>query len=107
MRSIWSVLKGPVITEKALEMKEAVESYGRGGNERQTLTFRVAPEATKTEIREAVERILKVKVASVRTINYAGKRKRVGRYEGKRAAWKKAYVTIAAGEKTVEYDDVI
>ena len=107
MRSIWNVLKGPVITEKALEMKEAVESYGRTGNERQLLTFRVDPKATKPEIREAVERILKVKVATVRTVSYAGKVKRVGRSEGRRAAWKKAYVTLAAGANPVEYDDVI
>jgi large subunit ribosomal protein L23 len=107
MRTIWSVLRGPVITEKALEMKEAVESYGRGGNERQILTFRVDPKATKVEIREAVERILKVKVDSVRTINYAGKMKRVGRFEGRRAGWKKAYVTLAAGQNPVEYDEVI
>ena len=107
MRSVWNVIKGPVITEKALEMKEDVESYGRTGNEAQLFVFRVDPSATKTEIREAAEKILGVKVASVRTVNYAGKRKRVGRYEGRRASWKKAYVTIAAGEKTVEYDDVI
>jgi large subunit ribosomal protein L23 len=107
MRSIWNVLKGPVITEKALELKESVESYGRVGNERQMLTFRVDPSATKPEIRDAVERILKVKVASVRTVNYVGKVKRVGRSEGRRAAWKKAYVTLAAGQTLVEYDDVI
>ena len=107
MRSMWNVLKGPVITEKALEMKEALESYGRAGNERQLLTFRVDPKATKPEIREAVERILKVKVQTVRTVSYAGKVKRVGRSEGRRSAWKKAYVTLVAGADPVEYDDVI
>jgi large subunit ribosomal protein L23 len=107
MRSVWSVIKGPVITEKALEMKESPESYGRGGNERQVLVLRVAREATKPEIRESVERILKVKVAAVRTVSYEGKRKRVGRYEGRRAAWKKAYVTLAAGQDPVQYENVI
>jgi large subunit ribosomal protein L23 len=107
MRSVWSVVKGPVITEKALEMKESVESYGRAGNERQVLVLRVAREATKPEIRESVERILKVKVDSVRTVNYDGKRKRVGRFEGRRAAWKKAYVTLAHGQDPVQYEDVI
>jgi large subunit ribosomal protein L23 len=107
MRSVWSVIKGPVITEKALEMKESVESYGRVGNERQVLVLRVAREATKPEIRESIERILKVKVESVRTVNYAGKVKRVGRHEGRRAAWKKAYVTLASGQNPVQYEDVI
>ena len=107
MRSIWSVIKGPVITEKALEMKEDVESYGRDGNEQQVLTLRVAPEATKPEIRDAVEHIFKVKVASVRTVNYEGKRRRVGRNAGRRSAFKKAYVTLVKGQSPVEYDDVV
>ena len=77
------------------------------GNETQLFVFRVDPSATKTEIREAVQKILKVKVASVRTVNYPGKRKRVGRHEGRRPSWKKAYVTVARGERQVEYDDVI
>jgi len=107
MRSVWNVILGPVITEKALEMKDDVESYGRAGNERQVLVMRVAPAASKPEIREAVERILKVKVASVRTVSYEGKRKRVGKFEGRRVAWKKAYITLAAGQNPVQYEDVI
>lgn len=107
MRSVWSVIKGPVITEKALEMKENAEAYGRLNNQRQVLTFRVDPDATKPEIKAAVEHIMKVKVDSVRTVNYAGKRKRVGRHEGRRPSWKKAFVTIAAGENPVEYDDAV
>ena len=107
MRSVWSVIKGPVITEKALTMKEQIDSYGRVGNEQQVLVMKVAVEATKPEIREAVERILKVKVANVRTVNYAGKRKRLGRHEGRRPSFKKAYVTLGAGQEPVEYDDVI
>lgn len=107
MRSMWSVLKGPVITEKALEMKEAAESYGRAGNDRQVLVLRVASEATKPEIREAVERIFKVKVDTVRTVNYEGKRKRVGRHEGRRVGFKKAYITLSSGQDPVEYDNVV
>jgi large subunit ribosomal protein L23 len=107
MKSVWNVIKGPVITEKALQLKEDPLSFGRKNNERQLITLRVAPEATKTEIREAVEKIFAVKVDSVRTVNYAGKIKRVGRYEGRRAGWKKAYVTIAAGEKQIEFDDAV
>ena len=103
MRSVWNVILGPIITEKALEMKDVRDSYGRDGNEAQVVVLRVAPEATKTEIREAVQKIFGVKVASVRTINMKGKVKRVGRYEGRRNAWKKAYVTVAAGEKEIVF----
>jgi large subunit ribosomal protein L23 len=107
MRSVWNVIKAPVITEKALHLKEEVEAYGRVGNEAQLLTLRVDVDATKTEIREAVERILGVKVDSVRTMNYRGKSKRVGRHVGRRSAWKKAYVRLAKDAKHVEYEDAI
>jgi large subunit ribosomal protein L23 len=107
MRSVWQVVKGPIITEKALEMKEDFESYGRAGNGSQLLALRVAPEATKTEIREAVETIFGVKVQSVRTLNVGGKLKRVGRYEGRRRDWKKAYVRIVPGEKEIIFEDTI
>ena len=107
MRSVWQVIKGPIITEKALEMKENVESYGRVGNESQLLTLRVAAEATKNEIRDAVQKIFGVKVQSVRTINMPGKVKRVGRNEGRRSDWKKAYVRIVPGEKEIVFEDTI
>jgi large subunit ribosomal protein L23 len=107
MRSIWNVILGPIITEKALEIKDDRESYGRSGNESQVIALRVAPEATKTEIREAVEKIFDTKVASVRTLNMRGKVKRVGRSEGRRSDWKKAYVTIAPGEKEIVFEDTI
>ncbi|HZS46399.1 MAG TPA: 50S ribosomal protein L23 [Blastocatellia bacterium] len=101
MQSVWQVIKGPVITEKALSLKEASQDTG------QLLTFRVATEANKREIREAVETIFKVKVSSVRVANYKGKVVRRGRTFGRRNDWKKAYVTIKAGEKPVEYAEVI
>lgn len=107
MRSVWSVILGPIITEKALEMKDDPASYGRTGNEAQVIAFRVAPAASKTEIREAVEKIFDVKVATVRTLNQRGKVKRVGRHEGRRSDWKKAYVTIAKGEKEIVFEDTI
>ena len=65
MKSIWDVIKGPVITEKALMMKEEPESMGRDGNTRQLLTLKVALSATKPEIKNAVEKIFGVKVADV------------------------------------------
>jgi len=101
MRTIWDIIKAPVITEKALIAKEAT----RDG--RQLLTFRVDRRATKLEIKEAVERIFNVKVDRVRTVNYQGKVVRRYRTEGRRPAWKKAYVTLKAGEKPIEYGEEI
>ncbi|PYP86936.1 MAG: 50S ribosomal protein L23 [Blastocatellia bacterium AA13] len=109
MNSIWDVIKGPVITEKALTMKDEMESMGRAGNDRQMLTLRVAINATKPEIRNAVERILGVKVEEVRVANYRGKEKRSPgrRQSGRRADWKKAYVTLKSGQPSVLYEDAI
>ncbi|CDM66115.1 50S ribosomal protein L23 [Pyrinomonas methylaliphatogenes] len=101
MRTIWDIIKAPVITEKALVAKEEAQ----GG--RQLLTFRVDRRATKPEIKEAVERIFGVKVEKVRTINCRGKVTRRGRFEGRRPAWKKAYVTLKAGEKPVDYGEMV
>jgi len=101
MQSVWQVIKGPVITEKALTLKEETQDA------KQLLTFRVASGANKREIREAVEKIFKVKVDAVRVANYKGKEVRRGRTFGRKADWKKAYVTLKAGEKAVEYAEVI
>jgi large subunit ribosomal protein L23 len=68
-----------------------------------TVVFEVAAGATKTEIKEAVQQIFKVKVADVRTANFVGKMRRRGQSEGYRRDWKKAYVKLAAGEKMIEY----
>lgn len=109
MKSIWDVIKGPVITEKALTMKDEPESAGRVGNTRQIITLKVDRKATKPEIKHAVEKILGVKVAEVRVANYHGKMKRIPtrREMGRRPDWKKAFVTLKAGEKPVMYEDVI
>jgi large subunit ribosomal protein L23 len=93
MKSAYEILRRPVITEKGLAIKE---------NEN-TLVFQVAKAATKTEIKEAVQSIFKVKVDSVRTANYPGKERRRGRFAGYRPDWKKAYVRLKAGEKMPEY----
>ena len=92
MKSAYEILRRPVITEKGLAIKE---------NEN-TLVFQVAKQATKTEIKEAVQSIFKVKVDSVRTANYPGKERRRGRFAGYRPDWKKAYVRLAEGEKKVQ-----
>ena len=93
MKSPYQIIRRPVITEKGLDVKE---------NEG-TLVFEVAAGATKTEIKEAVQAVFKVKVDSVRTAIFEGKERRRGRYAGYRPDWKKAYVRLKAGEKMPEY----
>ena len=93
MKSAYQIIRRPVITEKGLNIKEAEG----------TLVFQVASKATKTEIKEAVQQIFKVKVDSVRTANFPGKERRRGRFVGNRPDWKKAYVRLKEGEKMPEY----
>src|SRR5271154_3720511 len=90
---VYQIIRRPIITEKGLGVKET----------QHTVVFEVSPDATKTEIREAVQQIFKVKVAAVRTANFHGKFRRRGRAEGHRRDWKKAYVKLAEGEKMIEY----
>jgi large subunit ribosomal protein L23 len=93
MPSLYEVIKRPMITEKGLGAKEAQE----------TLVFEVAVDATKTEVRQAVETLFKVKVSDVRTANFFGKERRRGKFAGYRPDWKKAYVRLKAGEKMPDY----
>jgi len=83
------VVQGPVITEKGTLVNEQ-------GNQ---VVFRVHPRANKVEIRHAVETLFKVKVEKVRTTRQLGKIRRVGRHSGRRPDWKKAYVTLAEGNR--------
>ena len=89
------VLKLPVITEKSTLVKDKLR----------TVAFKVLRDANKIEIKDAVEKIFKVKVQSVRTANFHGKKRRQGRYTGRRADWKKAYVTLKQGEKMIEFSE--
>jgi|SRR5215472_1959805 len=109
MKSLWDVIKGPVITEKALTMKDEPESMGRVDNDRQMLTLKVDPRASKPEIKRAVEQIFGVKVDHVRVANYRGKMKRnpTRREMGRRSDWKKAYVTLKSGERPIMYEDAV
>ena len=91
--TVYQIIRRPLITEKGLGAKET----------RHTVVFEVASAATKTQIKEAVQTLFKVKVDSVRTANFHGKFRRRGRAEGYRRDWKKAYVKLAAGEKMIEY----
>jgi large subunit ribosomal protein L23 len=97
MKTAHSVLKLPVITEKSTFEKEKLL----------TLTFKVARDANKIDIKAAVEKIFKVKVASVRTATFHGKLRRQGRFAGRRPDWKKAYVTLKKGEKMFEFSEMI
>ena len=101
MRTVWDIIKSPVITEKALAAKEETQEAS------QLLTFRVDRRATKPEIKSAVESIFQVKVDHIRTINYMGKTARRGRFEGRKPSWKKAYVTLKQGENPVDYGEAI
>jgi len=101
MRTVWDIIKSPVITEKALLAKELTEDG------KQLLTFRVDRHATKPEIKNAVESIFQVKVHQVRTLNYMGKMARRGRHEGRKPSWKKAYTTLKAGEPPLDYGEAI
>src|SRR5271163_4972946 len=93
MPTLHTVIRRPLITEKGLSVKETEG----------TLVFEVAPEATKTEVKQAVEALFKVKVAAVRTSNVLGKERRRGRYAGFKPDWKKAYVRLKPGQKLPEY----
>jgi large subunit ribosomal protein L23 len=93
MKSAYQIIRRPIITEKGQGIKETEA----------TLVFEVAAQATKTEVKEAVQQIFKVKVSSVRTANFQGKERRRGKFAGYRPDWKKAYVRLKAGEKMPEY----
>ena len=88
-RTAREILIRPLMTEKHMRQKE----------EQNTVAFHVRPDANKVEIRSAVETVFNVKVSDVRTMNYEGKLKRMGRYQGRRPGWKKAIVTLAPGHK--------
>ena len=81
------IIKAPVVTEKS----QAAKEEGK-------YTFKVDPKATKTEIKEAVEKIFNVKVKAIRTINVKVKKRRVGRYTGLTNRSKKAIVTLQEGQ---------
>ena len=87
------VIRRPLITEKTNILRED----GR------TLVFQVAVEATKIEIKNAVEKLFETKVATVRTAIVHGKTKRQGRCVGQRPDWKKAYVRLREGTKMPEF----
>ncbi|MFV2032054.1 MAG: 50S ribosomal protein L23 [Gammaproteobacteria bacterium] len=86
---IFHILKSPHISEKAALLGDASNQH----------VFKVATDAKKAEIREAVEQLFGVKVASVRTVKVNGKSKRMGQRQGRRKDWKKAYVSLEQGHE--------
>ncbi|MBX3344389.1 MAG: 50S ribosomal protein L23 [Nitrospira sp.] len=90
------VLIQPLLTEKITALREQSNTVG----------FLVHPGANKVQIRQAVESLLKVKVAKVNVVNIRGKVKRMGRFVGRRSDWKKAFVTLREGEKLELFESV-
>lgn len=97
----YDIIKRPIITERSMQVLT-----DREGNEIRRYTFEVPKTVNKLEIKYAVEEVFGVKVAKVNTMNYAGKLKRMGRYEGRRPSWKKAIVTLTADSKSIEFFDM-
>ncbi len=96
MRDPREVVIRPVVTERTTELGEEQNAY----------TFVVTKDANKIEIRHAIERLFSVKVASVNTLNYRGKWRRVGRSLGRRPGYKKAIVKLAEGERIDVYEGI-
>lgn len=92
MKSVYDIIKRPIITEQSME-----------GVEAKKYVFEVAKDANKIEIKEAVEKIFGVKVEKVNTLNYLGKEKRQGSFTGYRPNWKKAVITLKQNSKTIEF----
>lgn len=88
MKSPWTIIKKPVVTEKSM-----------ANQQKSVYTFIIEPEATKPEVKFAVEKAFNVKVEEIRTVKVKGKLKRMKNMllEGKRKDWKKAYVTLKEG----------
>lgn len=98
MKFAHDIIRKPIISERSMEVV-----LDKEGNEIKKYTFEVPTSANKIEIKKAVEEVFGVKVAAVNTMNITGKLKRMGRYEGRRASYKKAIVTLAKGSKTIEF----
>ncbi len=96
MISVFDVIRKPLVTEKGVTKKES----------ERTLCFEVNAGANKTQIRQAVEQLFKVKVEDVRTSTTAGKLRRRGKFAGHRSDWKKAYVKLEDGQKVPEYAEI-
>lgn len=109
MRSPQSIIKRPLLTEKSQRLRETGGAAARpaeGEDYAQQVVFEVARDANKIEIRDAVKSLFNVEVTGVRTIVVRGKQKRVGRFMGMRPSWKKAIVTLKAGDSISFFEGV-
>ena len=94
MKAAQDIILAPVITEKSMS-----------GIADKKYTVKEAKDANKIEIAEAVEKLFKVTVAKVNTLNVRGQERRMGRYAGRTSSWKKAVVTLKADSKPIEFFD--
>lgn len=92
MKSEYRLITRPYITEKVLLLKE-------DGNK---VVFKISKDTNKIELKNAIESIFNVTVEAINTLTVKGKKKRLGRYEGRKSDWKKAIVTLKEGD-TIEY----
>ena len=90
----YDIVVRPIVTEKSSLLKESGNQY----------VFEVQRNANKIEIRKAVEKLFKVKVISVQVLNMEGKKKRLGRFAGKKADWKKAIVKLSPKDKITVFE---
>jgi large subunit ribosomal protein L23 len=96
MRNVSEILVKPLVTEKSHQQLDQHGAY----------SFVVANDANKVEIAGAIEKQFNVKVKAVRTMRYAGKEKRMGKFMGRKAAWKKAVVTLVEGDSIEIFEGV-
>ncbi len=89
--TVYDIIRSPHLTEKSTLRSEK--------SDRQVVAFRVRVDATKYQVKEAVEKVFDVQVDRIRTARFQGKMKRQGRNQGRRPGWKKAYVTLKPGHK--------
>ena len=91
-----NILKRPLLTEKISQLQDARNQYA----------FEVDRRANKIEIKQVIEKRFNVHVLSIRTMTMKGKVKTLGRFSGRRSDWKKAIVTVKAGEELVAFENV-
>ena len=96
MKSQYNLINRPHITEKVLLLKEE-------GNK---VVFRIRKDTNKIELKNAIESMFNVTVEAINTLNVKGKKKRLGRHEGRKSDWKKAIVTVAEGQSIEFFEGV-
>jgi len=109
MRPPQTIIQQPMLTEKSTMLRETGGgdfAHGEEDEYAQKVTFRVLRNANKIEVREAVQSLFNVTVTDVHTQVVRGKQKRVGRYIGRTPAWKKAIVTLKAGDNIEFFEGV-